>query len=319
MNLCFYLSYFLTTPNESIFKDELQNYILPLQQLIEPNIAKLITSFIVQQSNYLKWIQFEHMENEKFHSYQNQVVYSHNDNIVDFSNDRNDYVNVRTSLLSPNIFTKYFINIYCFDKGDEMWLGLDTCKYYKPTESRRIKKYTLLYYGGRERYINDYGDSDSVKCSQWGSHGNDCNHGSIQGGMKGDVIKHPLPVYRAGDWISFAIDVKNKIMIVFKNGKKIYRVPSKYFPHGDCCFTVHVDTDRDKFYIEQAINFNNGMYENVNDMEEEEIENDNEFVHLPTDDPISDNDDMDHWENAIRSLNLVEQNDDSSDTDESDS
>eukprot|EP00483_Globobulimina_turgida_P009957 UN09976 len=100
MNICFYLSYFVTEPNAAIATHESNNYLHVLRHIIDPNIAQIITSFIVDKSNYVKWIQFKNMDDKNVHVYQQQVLYSHNDNIVDFSNDRDDYVNVRSSLLS---------------------------------------------------------------------------------------------------------------------------------------------------------------------------------------------------------------------------
>eukprot|EP01084_Bolivina_argentea_P218121 370207_1 len=254
MNVCFDLSLFLTQPNESISQNESNNYIQSLAEIIDPNIAKIITSFVVNASNYLKWVQFKNMDNNKFHMFQTQVNYSFNDHIVDFGHAARDYLNIPTQLLSQKNFSKYYINIYCFDKGDEMWLGLIEQHAYTPTFNARCHKHGLFYYGGRQYSSKRYGGRIKDKCCGWKPVRNiqptDCNHGSIQG--TGHLISHPLESYSGGDWINFEIDFINKTMTVYKNGKHTYLIEDTYFPNGDCYFIVEVDATRDKFYIEQA-------------------------------------------------------------------
>ena len=182
--------------------------------------------------------------------YQKQVVFSQNDTIVDFSNDRNDYVNVRTSLLSVDIFKKYVINVYCLGKGDEMWLGLIEQSAYKPRVSARTHQRGLFYYGGREYNIKRYGGTPTDECHGWGSVSDDCNHGAIQG--KNKVIKHPIQSYSEGDWISFHIDFESKQVSFYKNGILQYTATEEWFPFGECYFMVELDDGVDQFFIEQA-------------------------------------------------------------------
>eukprot|EP01083_Nonionella_stella_P131161 398245_1 len=246
MDLCFYLSFFVTNANQSIADYESLAYRTTLEQFMDPNIANIISSFIIEKSNYLKWTHFEEDKHD------NQVRYSSNDNIVDFSHSSCDYVNAKTPLLSKTIYPKYFVNVYCLGKGDEMWLGLIKKSQYRPRCSARCHRSGLFYYGGREYSTKRYGGSPKDECHGWGSGHDDCNHGGIQGCRK--VIQHPIESYSAGDWISFEIDMENKQMLFYKNGVLQYKAESEWFPDGDCYFMVELDDDIDKFYIEQGYN-----------------------------------------------------------------
>ena len=276
MDLCVKISFFVTSPNESIYQYELQKYSSILYQFFYPNIAELIISFIINKSKYLQWVHFtdfQSTENNLYFTemlksrhlrYEKQLKYSNNNSIINFANPTQNYLNVRTDLLDIN--TKYFLNIYCFEKKDEIWLGLVSKSGYHPAQSCR--KYTngLFYYGGRESRIEIYGGDINSKCCadcnefmeyDYYKSNRDCNHGSIQG--SDIIIKHPLPSYGKGDWINFEIDSESKCMVFYKNGTEQYRLSNTeniYFPKGECYFIVEVDRRRDKFYIEQSYNFN---------------------------------------------------------------
>eukprot|EP01083_Nonionella_stella_P110669 324021_1 len=246
MNLSFYLSLFVTNPNQSIAEHEQFAYTTTLETFIDLNIAKIISSFIIDQSNYLKWTHFED------NSLANQVRYSNNDSIVDFSHSACDFVNVKTQLLSK---TKYFVNVYCLGKGDEMWFGVVEKSKYKPTQSLRSQKqygqgYALFYYGGRERSIKTHGGSPDDECKGWPWVMGECNHGGIQGSC--EVIKHPIQSYSAGDWINCVIDMENGEMCFYKNGNLQYTAHNEWLAHWDWYFVGQLDDDVDKFYIEQG-------------------------------------------------------------------
>ena len=247
MNLCFYLSLFVTKPNQSICMKAQKKHNKIIEQFMEPNIAKIITSFIIDESNYLRWQLYE-----KEHSvqYQQQVHLSMDNHIIDFSNANRDYLNVRTQLLSKEITRIYYINIYCLGKGDELWLGIMNKNSFTAKENARCHKNGLFYYGGREYTIKRYGGSIMDECKGWSLRDDDCNHGGIQGG--GKVIKHPIESYQSGDWINFEIDLVHKTVIFYKNGKEQYITTSQWFPGDDVCFMVELDTSKDKFFIEQA-------------------------------------------------------------------
>eukprot|EP01083_Nonionella_stella_P050791 134995_1 len=244
-NLCFNLSFFVTNANQSIADCESLAYTTTLETFMDPNIANIISSFLVDKSSHLKWTHFEDNRHEK------QVRYSYNDNIIDFSHSTCDYVNVKTALLSKTKYPKYFVNVFCLGKGDEMWFGVVENSHYRPTRNTGCQEHALWYYGGRERSTRSYGGSPNDECRGWGS-GRDCNHGGIQGSHQ--VIKHPIESYSAGDWICFEIDMQNKEMWFYKNGVLQYKADSEWFPEGDCYFVGQLDTNVDKFYIEQGYN-----------------------------------------------------------------
>eukprot|EP01084_Bolivina_argentea_P312741 541461_1 len=209
--------------------------------------------FFQIKAKILMEIQTEKAEKSKYEKWQNQLTFSEHDSIVDFSHSRYDIINIRTDLLAND--TKYFINIYCFEKGDELWLGLVTKNAYEPSTYYRKYKHGLFYYGGRKRKINTFGGAMNDTCSEqaYTHAADDCNHGSIQGSDM--VLKHPLDSYGCGDWINFMIDMKNKNMVVYKNGMKQYEMENKkFFPDGECYFILEVDARNDKFYIEQTVN-----------------------------------------------------------------
>ena len=179
-------SLFVTSPNEPIAKIESVKYNNILEEFIEANIAKLITSFIVHKSNYLKWINFDRIIDEHngikakryrsnsdpwrqteqdqvsiYKDAKSQTHFSFNDHIVDFSNARRDVVSIRTDLLSTstNPSGRYYINVYCMEKDDEAWIGLTKKKTYPKAIwwIIRSNEHGLLYYGGREWSISRFG------------------------------------------------------------------------------------------------------------------------------------------------------------------
>eukprot|EP01084_Bolivina_argentea_P080128 145184_1 len=344
MSLCVDMSFFVTSPNQSIHKKQFNQYIPPLNHFFHPNITMIIASYImIDPSNDLKWCPFNKttvlmlhqmdsaafinyilsnletdvssfdrakaeqtlvaMKLDSCHSwvkakrstvdslapaigvnptclhsirsdillvyalqsrapqpdyqkYQNQLQFSCDDHIVTFSPARNDIINVRTDAL---LQSKYCINVCCYEKGDELWLGLIRKSQYNPSTYYRTHKHGLFYYGGRESRIRSNGGAPSDVCSGYATgtrKGADCNHGSIQGSSH--CIVHPLNSYSKGDWINFEIDFENSKMIVFKNGKKEGEASDVYFPEGDCYFIVEVDRQNDRFYIEQE--FDNSVY-----------------------------------------------------------
>ena len=280
MKLCFELSLFITTPNSSIVRNESSKYIQIIQQFIDINIAKLITLYLVHESNYLRWITFDEiLPNEpkperldepeyefleevdwnlveqirKYKGYQAaklQTRYSCKNHIVDFSFARYDVINVRTKLLSKDIAPIYYVNVYCMGKDDELWLGIIKKDAYTPSNYVRCDNDGLFYYGGRECIIQEKGGSVTDKCGGWDGDDSDCNHGGIQGRNK--VIKHPLESYSAGDWINFEINLVNKTCVFYKNGIKQHQTDKEWFPDGNCYFMIQLDGPDDIFYIEQG-------------------------------------------------------------------
>ena len=244
----FGISLFVTYPNESLRQRAQDNYtkiehcILPFVD--DANIPKLITSFLrISDKHHLNWQHFNWLDTE----YESQVKYSDNNSIVDFSHGINLNVNVRTQTLSKEYFEKYFINIYCVGKGDEMWLGIMSKSSYISFVGVRKHRDGLFYYGGRERLTRRYVGSVKDSCRGF----EDDNHGSIQG--KDKTIEHPLELYSAGDWIYFEIDLSRREMIFYKNGIKQYQAGQEWFPVEDAVyFMVELDDQVDKFYIEQG-------------------------------------------------------------------
>lgn len=190
---------------------------------------------------------------ENYHRARLQTNFSSNNNTVDFSNGLQDYVNVRTQLLSKQLYPIYYINIFCLGKGDEAWLGIINKDAFTSSQYVRCHRSALLYYGGRESDITYHGASIESECAAkqvYDPPVDDCNHGGIQG--KGQVIKHPIEAYQAGDWINFEIDLINKTVVFSKNGMEQYRITDEFFPNQDCYFMVTLDEPEDKYYIEQA-------------------------------------------------------------------
>eukprot|EP01084_Bolivina_argentea_P115660 205641_1 len=241
MNLCIDISFFITASNGSILKYESEKYLYALNNYCPEYIAQIVISFIIHTSNYLKWMQFD---KDNIH-YQKQLNYSCNDSIVDFRNARQDYINIRTQLLDSTL--KYFINIYIFEKGDEMVIGLITKKGYTPNTFPPYCKHALTYYGGTSYYVKRDGGSKTSPCSGYAGR---CNHGNIFAYGRG--MKHPLDAYGSGDWLQFVVDFPKKTMVIYKNGVKECEIEPKYFPSEQCYFWFCVDNVVDKLYIEQA-------------------------------------------------------------------
>eukprot|EP01084_Bolivina_argentea_P209813 357316_1 len=290
MNVCVEISLWITAPNESIYQHEKDQYLSILNEYVNENVAQIILSYV---TIYLKWTRFvdfplenrqQHMDSHSVQSFlesnhfqmcykwEKQLIYSQNDSIIHFAHACQDYLNIRTELLDTNI--KYYINVYCFEKKDELWVGLVSKSSYHPSRSCRTYK-NHFYYGTKQIYLNDgifyyggkqnriyiYGGRLNDMCSaenpiynkyDYYKINRDCNHGSIQGSDL--VIYHPLSSYSAGDWMNFEIDFQNKSIVFYKNGIKQYQLEnSKYFPEEECYFMVEVDRRGDKIYIEQTI------------------------------------------------------------------
>ena len=129
MSFCVKMSLFVAAPIQAFMQYDANKYITALESFCLLPIAHLIYSFI-HETEKLQWIPFENKEHDR---YLQQINFSEGHNIVDFSNSRQDYVIVPTHKLP--MIGRMRINVYCFGKGDEMWLGLMQCDSWKPARS----------------------------------------------------------------------------------------------------------------------------------------------------------------------------------------
>ena len=233
MTFCLEMALFVAAPNHAFMQYDANKYLSPLTPYCIPSIAHLIYSFI-RDKDRLEWVPFEDKEHDR---YLQQINFSEGHNVVDFKNMRQDYVIVHTHKLP--MIGRMRINVYCFGKGDEMWLGLMQCDSWKPARSLRTHPQTLTYYGG-------YGNSNGDGGSRWGS------KGSIQGSPEAYISKNLSP-YGTGDWICFDVDFDAKTVEFSLNGTLRYTSKPEVFPVGDCYFVVELDDDIDQFYIEQGV------------------------------------------------------------------
>ena len=65
MNICVDISLWITTSNQAIFQYDFNGYYTMLNKHFYENISQIITSFIVDPEQYLKWIQFDNMPKTK--------------------------------------------------------------------------------------------------------------------------------------------------------------------------------------------------------------------------------------------------------------
>ena len=106
-------------------------------------VLRIIVAFLVDSSDDLiRWTHFVGYPDDRS-SLESQVTYTLDDHIVSFPHARQDYVNPRTRLLPES--GKMLLHVYCFAKGDEMWLGLVEEDGYKAVHGCRKYKHSLFY------------------------------------------------------------------------------------------------------------------------------------------------------------------------------
>ena len=248
--------------NNGIIHNSFSNNLrLILKQSIPVLHDHIIDIVVNQYIGYIQWLEPAEFARKELGreisggiTYKYPLEFENNNTIFRYPIETIDGIYIPSNFsinLNLNKKALYIFHIHVISKGDELHIGFKSKHKFQLeyTYYFRRKDDSIMYYGGREDYIED--DNENHK------YGWDSKYGAIQG--MGEVLVTEVEPFRSGDFVSIMIYCDEEMgvygLVFFKNGKAVSKMLNieELKEYGDLILFGNVDYNNDAMYIEQAI------------------------------------------------------------------